>query len=622
MSTTNYLASNLTNRYDMVVATTAQAINNQMLKYLTTLNKAQPIEIWYQQTERRGPLKDMTPINLGSKKLFDFTENDDVPETLISNHFRFAVRARFGIPDGLKEEYKQVIRFKEGSNRVLYNLFFSSFEIIERKIDSEGAYFNKVTQLNNAPIIFQMEVDLNFEDKDPESKFYKDLSESDKARLNNLHTRTMFSVKQLYLDLNTAQLQNKPEIAGLDKEGEVLKQVTSAKFINASWKSFFGSSAVVLGYATTTKERTDRSSIKPKELNFMISPYRDGNGRTINKPELFTLNYLMKFEEGSLYPNHDIPWNWVEENESKYVDGAMAIRRQEFAEFLAASLEPHLPNLCIKPVITSFNSGTFKWSASSRFDRDSNPGSINYTPIGVAWVDKWNIPHYLPADNVLRFQYTEGAKKHIKHKALGVFDSLSADAHYKLWSYADMSVCLSNDQIIIDVWGSMQVDFDPGDAFDTGNVEGRVGSYRSQIILQIEVTSNGRLQVKQLGDYSKPSTQGTDFDKGIMAGVDGSSSFIGKIADRYKDCTNWAGSFANKVESYLNNSGNNWVFPGGQTFGFSDARFSECQDLVTHIYYKEFGLRQQPNVLEEAEQAIKSNIKKVKDWADNISFEL
>jgi len=39
------------------------------------------------------------------------------------------------------------------------------------------------------------------------------------------------------------------------------------------------------------------------------------------------------------------------------------------------------------------------------------------------------------------------------------------------------------------------------------------------------------------------------------------------------------------VQSFLNSTGSMWVFPGGQTFVFKDAVFSEHEDLVAHITY-------------------------------------
>jgi hypothetical protein len=567
MTFSDYRGSNLEKGCDLVVAITAKAINIQMLKYLKSLNNEQPVELWYKKTGGRGQetsFEVMQPIKL-NKGIFEMSEDDAVPQQLIDTGFSFAVRAGFGVPSGLKQEYENVIGFSYDSlHGIDYNLFFHTFEIIKKEVDADGYYFNNVKQPVDDPVVFQLKADLNFDRMDPESKFYKGLSKTDKDRLKNLNTNQSFSVKQLYLDLNTAQLQTVAVIS--DELASSIKDITRSNFINTSWETFFGKAQVVLGYATTTNVRKDPASLQPTDLQFIVSPYQDQYGHVIDNPELLTLNYLMSCEGRRIPQINKFTWNWVEVGEASKIHGAMAIRRQEFAEFLAAALSPHLPNLCIKPTIVSFDTGAFSWSASSRFDKDYNPGPIKYTEGGT---------------KTLIFNYTKQDKRHIKKEF--IFDSLAADAHYELNSSASMSVELKNDGISIKVNGSMYVKFDPGDAFDGGNVDGRVGSYSGEIILAISVTPNGQLKVSL--QYEKNSVKGTDFDKGIMASIDGSSSFIGKVADRYADCTNWVGSFTTSVEKYLNNTGNQWVFPGGQTFKFMDACFSEHQDLVAHIEY-------------------------------------
>jgi hypothetical protein len=49
--------------------------------------------------------------------------------------------------------------------------------------------------------------------------------------------------------------------------------------------------------------------------------------------------------------------------------------------------------------------------------------------------------------------------------------------------------------------------------------------------------------------------------------------------------TTYMGNFANDIKNYLNSTGGKWIFPGGQTFMFKDAAFSENQDFVAHITY-------------------------------------
>ncbi|MEL6864747.1 MAG: hypothetical protein AAFP19_10015, partial [Bacteroidota bacterium] len=54
--------------------------------------------------------------------------------------------------------------------------------------------------------------------------------------------------------------------------------------------------------------------------------------------------------------------------------------------------------------------------------------------------------------------------------------------------------------------------------------------------------------------------------------------------DMYSNVTSWVDDFGAGLEKYLNST-DRWVFPGGSTFTFKKATFSDREDLVTHIKY-------------------------------------
>ena len=78
-------------------------------------------------------------------------------------------------------------------------------------------------------------------------------------------------------------------------------------------------------------------------------------------------------------------------------------------------------------------------------------------------------------------------------------------------------------------------------------------------------------------------------DKGIFSVIDGVSGMVDGLNKSYHEMANDMRSLSTGIENYLNASGSQWVFPGGQTFVFKDAQFSDAQDLVTPITYGDPG---------------------------------
>jgi hypothetical protein len=625
MSSKDYQNSNLSSelhRYDLVVATTAKSINTTMKYFLKKMGKdpnAKPVELWYCKKSRTSPIELMNPITLsGGRDIFSLTVDDEVPSELKEAKFKFAVRAQFGIPEGVSgRNVDDILRLSQNRQQVHFNLFFKSFEIIEQKFDEEGPYMNAVSQPKGDPIVFETEVDMNFDEMDPESSFYKDLDEATKERLKNMNTSNMFSVQQLYLDLSTAALQNKPKISGLDTDSDALATVANKDFINTCWNAFSNSSAVVLGYAVIAIETEDRTSIQPTDLTFNVSPYYNDDGSKSNETDLYTLNYLMSSEGRPLKLGAPFDWNWVKDDkEAKTISGAMAVRREIFANFLSKTLSTQDPNtkeyplssICIDPKV-SIGGTIVTWSTTSDFKPDPLPmqhGSINYIDEKKPEILKFSYTRSVETDKKIGEVFDvdnswltklldgeididtifDGFVNVTKGFINNFTDPLFADKHFALTSRCELTVEAENDLIKMAIKGDMYLDaFDPGDAFDTGNVAGYLGGYTKDIKLKITTDGSGHLTVKQ---QNTPDLIPKDakLDKNIAAGLDGSTSMINNLRTQYLQiATTWADDFAKHIEDNLNNSGNMWVFPGGKTFTFEDAKFSKYQDLITHISY-------------------------------------
>ena len=209
---TDYLSSDLSNenyKYDLVVGTTAQAINATMKQYL--FKKApEPVEIWYGQEAAGKQVVPMTAID--GVDPFDTPNEGEPPQEILDSDFVFAIKAGFGLPDGVDPlSVPDILVLSEDKHKVTYVLFFNTFEIVTLDWGRRGTHaWSHFTQPSGEPILFKYLVDMNFDEADPEASFH-DLPPETRDRLKDLNTNTAFSVQQLYLDLNNA---GAPEYAG------------------------------------------------------------------------------------------------------------------------------------------------------------------------------------------------------------------------------------------------------------------------------------------------------------------------------------------------------------------------------------------------------------------------
>ncbi len=562
MASTSYLSSNLSDgkyEYDLVLGTTAQAIN-QTLKMFLFKNAPAPKVIWYGQKEAGGAVTPMDPIS--GVDPFSIKDTKDVPKAITDSDFVFAIKAGFGLPKGVSPlSVPDILLLGTDKQKVHYNLFFNTFQICTLDWGRHGSYaWNNYDQPDGHPYLFTFQVDMNFNAADPNSPF-SGLPPDVQQQLKNYNTSTMFSVQQLYLDLNNAGLQSMPSISGIPETSSVYLKLQK-DFINTYWKQMNADGKVILGYAVhANSQPTSRSSLQPTSLDFMTVPFYEDDGSISKDHTLYTFNYLMDTNNRKLTVGAPFPWNWVKKGEMNSYHGSMAVRRGVFAEFLMNAISPYLKYLAITPTTTYDQSAAgFKWSASASYAQTPNQ-KYDYDEKG--------------GKNIANYSFT--ASSHHSDKS-GLISG-----HFNLDSTAKSSISISGDEITITFSANMAIDFDNGDI--GGGATGRVGSYSGTAIFKVAVDASGKVTVTDKSGYPKLEVKGKDIDTGIAAGIDGINGLLGNIASSYGNMTNFMNNFAPDVESYLNSAGGKWIFPGGQTLIFKDAAFSENQDFVTHVTY-------------------------------------
>jgi hypothetical protein len=562
-SETGYLDSNLSAPqfgYDLVVGTTARSINATMKGFLQRLNTGIPTEIWYQQETAGSPIIPMNPMV--DVDPFSVIDGGTPPDVIKNSNFAFAIKAQFGLPKGVDLlSLKDIIILDQGKQMVTYQLYFHTLEIVSLQWGNRGSYaWKHITQPEGNPYVFKFNVHMNFDALDPSSALGK-LPENIKKILNNLGP-DMFGIQQLWLDLNNAGLQDSPVIEDIPAT-DPLYITLQSDFINTYWSKISKTGEFILGYAVKHAQvTTPATTIQPTSLDFEVIPHYDTNGNKTNQYDLYSLNYLTMVENRKMPPVTEFNWNWITTDEAPHMDGAMAIRREIFANYLSKSLNKFLAPVCIKPNVTFEMPSIFSWKCSYSLPSDPVGANFAYTPaIGT---------------KLLALSYYQQASQS---------DSAGLQhGHLTLVSELTGTVSVQGSEITLELNASLHVDFDCGDLGFCA-ITGQVGGYSSTSVYVIAVDGSGKLQVNMKSGYPQSGTTGPSLSEGAFAGIDGMIKVSDKLAAHYASMSSNLVNYASDVAAFLNSTGNMWVFPGATTFLFKDGSFSSNQDLVTHLTY-------------------------------------
>ena len=147
------------------------------------------------------------------------------PKPLLNSDFVFAIKAGFGLPPGVKPaDIPNILKLGTDRQKVGYSMFFNTFQLCTLDWGRHGTHaWNNYAQPAGKPYTFSYLVDMNFDACDPNDQF-SHLPPTTQARLKDLNSNTMFSVQQLYLDLNNAGLQSMPVIGGVPQNSPVYGQ--------------------------------------------------------------------------------------------------------------------------------------------------------------------------------------------------------------------------------------------------------------------------------------------------------------------------------------------------------------------------------------------------------------
>jgi hypothetical protein len=362
---------------DIVVALSERAVNSTMVQYLNKMRGSGIVNniIFIASTERG---KDPVPVDYEKFKTDAGVDPFAIPaipvppkdkptdERLLKlrkHHFRFAIRVKPGIPQGVRTS---VLSLKDGIKQVHYKLYCSEFLITQIDLGNDPedppAYL-VWSQDPKSPIHFGVDINLQLSDIKA-----KDWTEAGVP--SNVANRAIdliknygagaFSIQQLVFDINSARLTNPPIIQGLATDQDAYNWIQT-KFLNVYWKHQKDAGEPVLVYNVKFHDNVPvagRPSLTMTDLDLAVQPYLNDDltapkELSSDEQRLAALCYLGT-TSGTVKGYQKFDWNWIIPSEASQFHGVIAIRRDTFADWFAAKLNVHIEESCRIPHV-SFN---------------------------------------------------------------------------------------------------------------------------------------------------------------------------------------------------------------------------------------------------------------------------
>lgn len=584
-------------KYDLVVGTTAKAINATMKQWLVSINddSTKSLNLIFKSIHQRGQpetTKQMTQaeyqaivtksgvdILTFANGNYDIDHSSDFKkfataavtgdsQTKTITRLKSIVKLNMGVPHMRLDEIPDIVELpKDSISDVFFTLLFSSYTIIRMDYDPDygtSANVEKSNITTPGELSCKYRVKLNLQ-----GIRFNELPQSVQTKIKNLNGDTMFEVSQLYMDLTTAHLMTEPVLTvssdiRLLLSDALVKVIKQFKATNHD-----GEDAFVFGYLAKNPQQPVKSSIKPTNLDFMVSPYHTSGNP---KPKLNTLNYLVMADNHG-FPVNKTPfsWNWVGIDEQN-IHGVMAIRKGEFVDFFVKAMNEKgnpLDDILFQPTVVYkawFDGGDSECSVAFGLNKEANPEKRKYEK-----QENGNI--------VLKKDYHCHAEDSATSGSVVKFTG-KANADY----YFNSTISFEKKSIKIYAKARYAI-YAETPVFHNGASSKNYANYTYNATYELSA-SNGKLSLNRItnkiDNNSSPATNNRAIDNinnmQQLSNIDYRK--IGTVLrNAFKDYTN-------DLDTFLKKSFNGWIFPGTTTFTFADIQFSENLDLVAAITYK------------------------------------
>lgn len=221
----SYIKSHLSDHkygYDMVTAVTQSSVNATMMQWISGYKGSLFTQAYvFNKETKQAVLTDYDALKtkLGFDPFFlpvDTPDTDPKIKALMTEKFMFAFQIEIGLPKFSLEKIPPIIVLNQEGSTVTYNMVCKTFKIINLEASLYGSpeWINLDQSTGDAPWQIEFNVNLNLS-KDSATKKFDLLPESIQKEIKNLGEE-MFSVQQLYLDMNTAALSSSFRVVGLN----------------------------------------------------------------------------------------------------------------------------------------------------------------------------------------------------------------------------------------------------------------------------------------------------------------------------------------------------------------------------------------------------------------------
>jgi hypothetical protein len=546
--------------FDYVVAVTQDSINGALEEYL--YNGGPPeIVLCYVYDSNNNP----TPIDYATfiasaNKTDPFAVPDATPSTdarvqnLSNANFAFAIKGKLGLSPGVPPaSLPPIVVLKPGQSSVGYTLTFAEFvatEIIYGPRNSM-TWVNK-SQPKGQPWTFQTVVDLNFQDSD-----FTNLSPTAQQRLKDLGDPSMFSIQQLYYDLNNAALESVPTFNDIPSDS-LINSFMQSKFVSTYWTALqkaeqnAQSAGEVFGFGAKQLSGAPPSTLRVTDLNFFTPAAYGTEGAPL------ALNYLCATDNDPLpdTTHAGFDWNWIEPAEASQYDGVAALNRNTLARYYDARLRGYAEQNCYSPagLIAVSLVGTFpdykaqyQWGLSS-----GQTPAVTFPPSGAV---------------VLTYSYDSG----------DTGSQAGADGwagRMDMSSQFNLSVTFQGNTVVVVqhlvIWCYVRF------------VETRA----SGNIVDKQITDRYSLGVDAYGRLVASASSSDIVDNSQIPSANGFLNFFANVDKLASDAASWAQTcVGTRLTDLPASAVQSFVFPANTSFVFADANFSNNQDLVSHITY-------------------------------------
>jgi hypothetical protein len=520
--------------YDTVVAVTQNSINETLAVYLNGLQKQ--VGLYYNVDEQGN----FVPAQDPSSADYIFTGTLDY--TLDAN----------GNPVDMVMLYTD-----KGVQTLAYNITFSNAEFKS----TVPPKFDVSQQAGGNPWVISFLVDL----KNAEVTL-SELPAATQAAVKNATKdlpADMFSIQQLYLDLNNSVFDSFQNITGMNTFAGTILTGIMQSYLASLQKS----GGIIFGYSIKlTPSNVPPPTFAPTALDFCVTPYTDNSGNHSN-PGLDTLNYLIMTNNNALPPQPPsaFGFNWVDD---PTIQGTMAVRHGLYINFLIGQLNGMLQTISPVPYVKAdanktCENQTMQLNAGSpaKFTLVSPPQN------GVIATYSYNPAPASDTDNVF------GGGQSV---SLTYSSSCSVSANGPLISISGASVVSADSTA--NSMGSVDEVKMPATTF----------SWSVDLRLQMDPNQNGELGygIENPNFNSAPTVAPNDesaWQKFLDAGCYTEfASDPGGIRETIS--TNILGQIQQALANSIKTA-NNFVFPGGATFLFKNPGLTNTDDLAANITY-------------------------------------